>query len=52
MNFLVVYGSPIDGLTFCGPFDTRDEALAWADENIATEYDWWVATIFDPKEDA
>lgn len=49
-HFIVCYGNPIDGLTFTGPFETRDSANEWADANIATEYDWWVAPIEQPKE--
>jgi hypothetical protein len=54
MKYIVVSGNPIDGLTFNGPFNDRGEAMVWADENVSTEYDWWIAvlnTVEDESED-
>jgi hypothetical protein len=51
MNALIViYGNPIDGFKHCGPFHLREDAITWADHNIATEYDWWVVDMEEPGE--
>ena len=50
MKFLVVYGNPIDGCKYCGPFDDRGEAFSWADDNVTTQYDYWITVLETPKE--
>jgi hypothetical protein len=47
---IVIYGNPVDGFRYCGPFQLREDALAWADHNITTEYDWWVTNLQQPEE--
>lgn len=50
MNALIViYGNPVDGFTYCGPFQLREDAFAWADSNITTEYDWWITDLKEPE---
>jgi hypothetical protein len=45
---IVVIGSPTEGYTFHGPFDTIEEAEAWADQ--LKSYDsWWVADLMEVK---
>lgn len=50
MKFIVLCGNPMVGFRFIGLFDTVDEANAWADDNVAREYDWWVMPVEQPKE--
>jgi hypothetical protein len=45
---IVIIGSPIGGLFFYGPFNTRDEAVDWATIEITTD-DWWVAPLAYPQ---
>jgi hypothetical protein len=47
---IVIYGNPVDGFSYCGPFQLRGDALAWADDNVSTEYDWWVTNLQQPEE--
>lgn len=49
MKWLVIYGNPVDGFRYCGPFDGRGDAFEWADDNVATEYDWWLAELNAPQ---
>jgi hypothetical protein len=44
---IVVLGNPIDGLSFYGPFPTRQAAEAWA-EMQNYEIEWWVAPLTRP----
>lgn len=37
---IVVCGTPSEGFTFHGPFDTVDDAVTWAD--VECESDYWV----------
>jgi hypothetical protein len=43
MKFLIVTGSIGDGFTFTGPFDTPDEAVAYAERAVADS--WWIAPL-------
>lgn len=31
MNYIIVYGDPVDGFTYVGPFADRDEAVKYAE---------------------
>lgn len=46
---IVIYGNPVEGFNYCGPFHLRGDALAWADDNVSTEYDWWVTNLQTPQ---
>lgn len=45
---IVVYGDPINGLTFFGPFDSLDDAHDFASQD--REHDWWLAPLVSPSE--
>lgn len=49
MKTIVMFGNPMDGFNCVGPFETREQALDWADDNVAREYDWWLVPIADPE---
>lgn len=44
-NWIVIYGNPNNGFSYCGPFSTPQDANDWADNNVATEYDWWITPL-------
>lgn len=46
--FLVVKGSPVEGLEFYGPFQTEDDALSWAMVEWEDQADWWPAELTHP----
>jgi hypothetical protein len=50
MKTVVMCGNPKSGFHLTGPFDTVDEANAWADQYVASEYDWWVMPLAEPEE--
>lgn len=42
---IIIYGDPVDGLKFIGPFNTSEEAAAYASSGHFDGYDWWVAPL-------
>ena len=48
MNYIICYGNPIDGLTFIGPFEDRDDAVRYAENDIRDGGDWWIAELDEP----
>ena len=48
MKYLIVFGNPIDGFNFRGPFDDHETARFYAD--IVYDGDWWLAEITPPDE--
>lgn len=48
MSSIVIVGSPINRFEFYGPFDYREEAVAWAHK--CAEGSWWVKTLREPTE--
>jgi hypothetical protein len=48
-QWCVLTGSPADGFTVNGPFDTRSEAEAWAHYSYAPPEDegdsWWIMEL-------
>ena len=46
MKYLIVFGDPIDGFNFRGPFDDHETAHFYAD--IVCEGDWWLAELTPP----
>ena len=49
-QYMVTVGDPFDGFTHYGPFDSAEEANAWADnENTASgvvgNESWWVGVL-------
>lgn len=45
---IIVYGNPIDGFNFRGPFADREEAIRYADNVSNDDGDWWVAELNAP----
>jgi hypothetical protein len=44
---IIVTGTPIDGFTYIGPFDSFDSAESYAD-HIGVMGDWWITTLQSP----
>ena len=42
---IIVYGNPIDGLFFIGPFATREAAMLRGNTDGNLDADWWVAQL-------
>lgn len=41
--WIVIFGDPIDGFMFYGPFEGQQKASEWAESQAAS--DWWIAPI-------
>lgn len=50
MKITVMCGNPVIGFRLIGPFDDNEDAIAWADENVTTEYDWWLMPLDTPNQ--
>jgi hypothetical protein len=46
--WIVVKGSPFDGLELIGPFESSDAAYDWADEN--TDEPNWIRELTSPDD--
>jgi hypothetical protein len=42
-EYIVVMGTPMNGFTFHGPFESVEAAADWADTQ--TRPDWWIAPL-------
>jgi hypothetical protein len=49
-QWIVLAGSPFDGFTHYGTFESFEQAEQWADEKIAFNSEWWVAKLDNPLE--
>ncbi len=45
-QFILIYGNPIDGFSYVGPFDSRDDASQYAEDDAPA--DWWIVTLDAP----
>ena len=45
---IVAIGNPYNGFTYYGPFNNHNQALTWAEKELAG--DWWVIELENPKE--
>lgn len=46
----IMFGNPVYGFRFIGPFDSKVDAVEYANEQIM-ELDWWVIELDDPEGD-
>jgi hypothetical protein len=46
MRYIICYGNPVDGYTFVGPFDDRDEAVRYAEVDGEQGTDWCIADLY------
>lgn len=50
---IIIYGNPVDGLSFIGPFDCLSDAAAAGNIDPNIEGDWWISELEAPDaEDA
>ena len=42
--YIIIIGNPVDGFGYTGMFETRGEAIAYAEEEYRT-VEWWVAPL-------
>ena len=47
--FVLTFENPFDGITLYGPFDTLEEAIAYAEFNALDYEDWWVTKLHPPE---
>jgi hypothetical protein len=47
IQFIVIYGNPCDGFNYVGPFERRDDAVSYAEEEPYNGA-WWIATLDAP----
>lgn len=43
----IVSGNPVEGITGCGPFSSRTEAILFADTYV--DESWWTLELEDPE---
>jgi hypothetical protein len=46
---IIIDGNPVDGYQFYGPFESKDEACTYADENLDYGREWCIAKLVNPK---
>jgi hypothetical protein len=46
-KYIIMYGNPIDGFKFVGPFDSLNDALEHLEEEHA-DYDMCIAELQEP----
>jgi hypothetical protein len=47
---IVIYGNPVEGFNYFGPFHLREDALAWAEHSVPDMDDWWITNLQSPEE--
>lgn len=47
MQYIIIRGNPVDGFDYIGPFASRDEALAYMDED-RSKSDQWATELATP----
>lgn len=45
-QFIAIYGDPVEGFAFVGPFSTHEEAISYA--AIDAPCNWWVSRLDAP----
>lgn len=51
LKYVIVYGNAVDGFTFVGPFDDRDEAVRYAEFDGEQGRDWCIAELAPPADE-
>lgn len=47
---ILIYGDPVSGWSFVGPFDDSEKAIAYADEFL-NHTTWWMTELENPEVD-
>lgn len=48
-KYIVIDGNPVDGFDYTGPFESEEDAIHYAEFNLAG-IDWWIAPLRATKE--
>jgi hypothetical protein len=48
--YIVINGGPIGGFSITGPFESTDDAIAWAESGGGLD-SWWVTELETPDID-
>lgn len=51
MKYIIVHGSPIEGLEFIGPFESEAAAAAHGNTDGDIDGPWWIAALEAPERD-
>ena len=46
MSAILVYGNPVDGCSYIGPFEDHEAAVEYAQRYL--DSDWWVTDLTEP----
>ena len=47
---IIVFGNPVDGFGFIGPFTGAIAAARHGNTNAHIDHDWWIAVLDAPEE--
>lgn len=47
VKYIITFGNPVDGFNYCGPFDTADDAVQYAN-TFDDDGPWWVVELTPP----
>jgi len=51
MVWIIVFGNPMEGFNYIGPFNILSEAERYATgSNLTSDYSWWIAPVERPRE--
>lgn len=48
IKYILIFGDPVNGFSFRGPFDTANDAVAYGDP---IQEEWWLAELHEPELD-
>lgn len=48
MIYIIIYGNPVDGFNFRGPFSSMDAALEYAERHDDYDETWWISSVSAP----
>jgi hypothetical protein len=46
--FVIIVGSPFEGMKIYGPFHTAAKASEYAEKELWREASWWIERIYTP----
>ena len=47
---IAIYGNPVDGFRYVGPFESKEDALTYVADEPSSD-NWWVAELYAPAEE-
>ncbi len=49
MKHIIIFGNPVDGFEYVGPFDDAEAANEYAERYLSGGNDWWVVLLQEPS---